>query len=448
MSATITETELRSLGDHLEMLLRERNIPVGIRCAYEQERLIIVGCHQPDVTLEPVQVLRALQSLVASFRLAFTRRVRLYLRVMGRSLPYARCHFLMDDFPLLVAHPEDSEPVQITAWLEGMVTDLVASDGADASVRGALLAPEIHAVPWEAIRPQMSWRWPGGVENYLAATAMFGMALSGYLVSQPCISGTTCPELQTAQALGQESQQILNQAQNSEDLQEAQEYLIGAVGLLETIPRWSERSPDAQALAATYRQQMALVEQAIAAADLATSAQEKSNNVIHQLESWATIQLLWQEAIAKLEAIPADGPLAEFAARMQENYRSQLAFAREQRSLEESGQEELYMARQEIQQAQNKHAKAVTVTDWQTVWTIWDSAINRLQGISPQTQAGVEAQRLLAAYGKIPQELGDRLQLGIVETPELPPEPTYQTPIQWADLNQEIDIPPPPLVLR
>jgi len=445
MTATITDTELQTLGDHLELLLQEHNISIGVRCGFEQECLIIVGCHSPDTALDPLQVLRSLQSLVLSFRLAFTRRVRLYLRVMGRSLPYARCHFLLDessDFPQV----EETGVVQMGAWLEGTVSDWLGSPQFEPCDRSELVGPDIHPVDWVAIHQSRRWNWVAGVENYLAVTAVFGMGLSGYLMSQPCIAGS-CPELQTAQALKQESQKILDTAEDTDDLQEAQEYLVGAVGLLETIPRWSQRSPEAQTLVADYRQQLTWVEQATAAAELAASAQDKSDYFTSQLESWATIQLLWQEAIDKLAAIPEDSPLHGFAERKLANYRTYLTFAQEQRALEEKGQEELFVARQEIRQAQNKHAKAVTVTDWQMVWTTWNTAMNRLQTIAPDTQAGVEAQRLLMAYGDIPRELGDRLQIGIIETPP-PPERSYQTPINWSDVNTKIDIPPPPLVLR
>lgn len=444
MDATITEAELRNLGDHLEILLQEQNIPVGVRCGFQDGRLIVVGYHAPEAILEPVQVLRSLQHLLASFRLAFTRRVRLYLRVMGRPLPYARCHFLVDDQREFVVLEEPTEPVQIAAWIEGMVADIVATTD-DPPPRGALLAPEIHTVDWETVK-RGSWAWVSGIENYVAVTAVAGVALSGYLVSQPCV-GNVCSELQTAQALGQEFQNRLEVAQNYDDLKAAQDYLTGAVGLLETIPRWSERSPEARTLASEYREQAKSLEQALDAAQLAITAWEKTESFTNQLESWATIQLLWEEIIRKLEKIPPESPLYAFAKQKLELYRPKLAIAREQRVLEEVGQEELFIARQEIRQAQNKHAKAVTLTDWQMVWEIWDTAINRLRQISPQTQAGVEAQRLLAAYGAIPQDLGDRLQIGILETPE-PPERSYQTPVNWANLNEDIDLPPPPLIIR
>lgn len=446
MDATITEAELRNLGDHLETLLQERNIPVGIRCGFQDGRLIVVGYHAPEAILEPVQVLRSLQNLVASFRLAFTRRVRVYLRVMGRPLPYARCHFLVDDQREFVVPNEPSEPLQITAWLEDVVADRVVTADGDPQPCDALLAPEIHTVDWETVRKQGSWAWASGIENYLAVTAVAGMALSGYLVNQPCM-GNTCSELQTAQALGQEFQQRLAVAQNYDDLKEAEAYLTGAVGLLETIPRWSGRSPEARALVIDYQDQAKSLSQAIDAAKLAITAWEKTESFTNQLESWATIQLLWEEIIGKLETIPPDSPLYAFAQQKLELYRPKLALAREQRLLEEVGQEELFIAQQEIRQAQNKHAKAVTLTDWQMVWQIWDTAINRLRQISPETQAGVEAQRLLSAYSAIPQDLGDRLQIGILETPE-PPERSYQTPVNWANLNEDIDLPPPPLIIR
>ncbi|MBD1913601.1 MULTISPECIES: hypothetical protein [unclassified Leptolyngbya] len=447
MDATITEAELRSLGNHLETLLQERNIPVGIRCGFQDGRLIIVGFHPPEVILEPVQVLQSLQNLVASFRLAFTRRVRLYLRVLGRPLPYARCHFLVDDQREFVVPEELTEPVQITAWLEDIAADKATPFSEDLQPRGALLAPEIHVVDWEVVHNRGNWAWVNGIENSLAVTAVMGMALSGYLVSQPCVGGA-CPQLQTAQTLGQEFQQRLAVAQNYDDLKEAQDYLTGAVSLLETIPPWSGRSPEARTLSANYREQTKQLEQAMAAARLAITAWDKSENFINQLESWATIQLLWQDTIDKLEAIPPDSPLYAFAERKLELYRPKLALAKEQRALEAVGQEELFIARQEIQQAQNKHAKAVTATDWEKVWTIWDTAINRLHQISPETQAGLEARRLLAAYGGIPRELGDRLQIGIPDNPEPPPERSYQTPVNWANLNMDVNIPPPPLILR
>jgi hypothetical protein len=316
---------------------------------------------------------------------------------------------------------------------------------------GALLAPEIRSVDWFQDTPAATGR---RLDQYLAVTssmAVAGLALSSLMLGHPCVSGA-CPELEAAQSLSQRSLTQMQAARTVAQVEQAQDYLDSAVDLLDSIPQWSPRAAAAQALAQDYQQHRAMVQQAIAAAELAAVAQDHSSLPATDLTAWAEAQMLWQRAIDQLRAIPADSPLAAFAQTQIAGYRTQLAFVREQRSRELAGQERLVRAKQNIQLAQIFHAKAETPEDWEHVWARWQAAIEQLREISTATRAGVEAERLLLAYGEIPEQLGDRLQTGILTTPKLPPEPqvepVMQTPIDWTDLERDIPIPPPPAIVE
>jgi len=450
MDRATPDTELQRLGAHLERLLQENHVPLGVRCGVQGDRLIIVGHHNPDAPLDPLQALQSIQTTLRLFRLTFTRRIRLYLRKVGQALPYARCYFTLEEMEQLPP-AESFIPLQLTAWLEDLPPG-VDAPAQDTATAGSLVRPEIDSVEWfEEASPTAGVR---SIDQYLAVTsgmAVAGLALSGFMMGHPCVSGM-CPEFAAAQSLSQRSFEQMQSAQTFEEVAQAQDYLESAVDLLDAIPTWSPRASEARTLSADYQQHNAIVQQAIAAAELAKSAQDYSDLPAADLTAWAEAQLLWQEAIAQLETIPADSPLATFAASQIEGYRTQLTFVREQRSQEMAGQERLMQAKQTIQMAQIFHAKAETPEDWERVWASWNAAIGQLQEIASGTRAGIEAERLLLAYGEIPQQLGDRLQAGVLATPELPPPPqeapVLQTPIDWADLDSEIPIPPPPEVVE
>lgn len=451
MEKPTSDSELQRLGAHLEQWLRENNVPLGVRCGIQGDRLIVVGHHPADAGLEPLQVLQSIQATLQLFRLTFTRRIRLYLRRVGQMLPYARCYFTLEELEQLPP-AESFIPLQLTAWLEDLppTEEALPQDGA---ATGSLLRPEIDSVEWFE-EPLPSTAGVRSFEQYLAITsgmAIAGLALSGFIMGHPCVSGV-CPEFAAAQSLSQRSFEQMQGAQTIAEVEQAQDYLESAVDLLDAIPTWSPRAAEARTLSEAYQQHTAILQRAIHAAHLAASAQEHSALPGTDLTTWAEAQMLWQEAIAQLENIPTDSPLAPFAATQMEGYRTHLAFVREQRSQEMAGQERLTQAKRNIQMAQIFHAKAETPEDWERVWASWDAAIGQLREISTETRAGIEAERLLLAYGEIPQQLGDRLQAGILVTPELPPEPqqapVLQTPIDWADLEREIPIPPPPEVVE
>ncbi|MEO1146329.1 MAG: hypothetical protein AAFY26_12135 [Cyanobacteria bacterium J06638_22] len=453
MDRLTSNAELQQLGGQLERFLRESNVPLVVRCGQQGDRLIIVGHHASDVRLDPLHVLQSIQATLRHVHLTFTRRIRLYLRKVGHTLPYARCYFTLEEIAQR-SMVEDGSPLQLTAWLEDLppVLETGTSPQPEAMREWGLLRPDIDVVEWFQDAP----RTIGGqsFDQYLAVTgsmAVAGLALSGFVIRHPCVSGI-CPELGAAESLGQRSFTQMQEAETVAQVAQAQDYLEGAVDLLDAIPRWSPRSSEARTLLQGYQPHSASLQRAIAAANAAELAQERSRLPEADLKAWAEAQMLWQEAIAQLQAIPEDSPLNRFADIQLETYRAQLAVVQDQRSQEVDGQEHLNHAKRYIQMAQIFHAKAETPEDWEQVWANWNIAIEQLREISPTTRAGIEAARLLEAYGDIPTQLGDRLQAGILATPELPPEPqvapVIQTPIDWTDLEQEIPIPPPPEIVE
>ncbi|MGG6294046.1 hypothetical protein ACQ4M4_06445 [Leptolyngbya sp. AN02str] len=412
MQATERAVDLRSLGHQLETYLSKRQITLGVRCALQDERLIIVGHHRADTPLEPVQTLRLLQRLVKALHPAIAQRVQMYLRKAGEQTPYARCHFVLQSpelrlVPGTVSQDETvRSPANPAASLR--VVDAVPQMGNHQSTQ----EPTSNGVDVADAASKGLWNVAEWDEKLtiIGGLSVIGLAMGGYTLAQPCVLGDTCSELQTATVLQQESSQILKTAASQQDLIQAQAYLQGALGLLETVPQWSGRSPEARQLSTDLTQQLERLNAALSAASLAQTASQQSQVPLYDASSWDRVLGLWQRAIQQLKTIPQDSNLYRFAQTKQAEYEQRMAQVQMQMQQETEGRKLLSIAKQEIQLAQAKHAQAKTPEDWQLTQVAWQVALSRLQNIPQQTVAGMEAQRLLDAYGKIPKDLGDRLQ--------------------------------------
>ncbi len=491
----LDRVDVRSIIDMLQTALRDQHLDVGVRCAVQDGQLIVVGHHRTDVVLEPVQVLRSLQQLIQRHHPDVISRVRLYLRKVGNSTPYARCHFALHPAELALVpgsrQPGSMEPdpsrslapsgetvsggaIAPVSALTGhsslgiaiehvphsfsQLTRGVAHDTVTVSSQNVISRPTVRV--WVGDSRSARPAWSHNLGEKLAITSgltVVGLALGGYSVVQPCVLDN-CPELGQAEVLERESQHLLKTATSQQDLAIANSYLQSAVGLLEAIPRWSGRSPEAQAALQRLNQQSNLLNAAMSAADMARTAQQQSRVPLYDANSWHTVRSLWRSAIQHLEGIPETSSIHGFAQERLIDYRAALTQVEQQMQVEAQSRQLLQIAKQELQIAQQQNAQATSPEEWQFTLSTWQVAVDRLQQIPQDTVAGMEARRLLVAYGDRPQQVSDRLQALIArqQLDEAAAKPQAATESQAFDpldsavsevLAAHLQIPPAPLLL-
>lgn len=89
----INDDVLRTLGTQIYTLLGETSL--GIKCTLKNNRLVVLGEHAADTSLDSASILDRLERNIQALQLQFTQHVRLYLRQMGQRQPYAYRQFVL-----------------------------------------------------------------------------------------------------------------------------------------------------------------------------------------------------------------------------------------------------------------------------------------------------------------------------------------------------------------
>ena len=431
MQTTVYQPDLQTLGQQLQLLFAE--MPLGIRCVFKDDSLIVFGQHQSDLSLEPKQVLQSLERKIQSLQIGFTRRVQLYLQKVGQQEPYAQRQFIIQPpppppNPRLCSEIENSATDK-KAWvpadeeLSDLMYQLVAVPQApEASSALTEVATESSALGTftpaslvllqsaiERVEPVLlNSIWRDRQAMAMLGVAMLGCTAGVYGMTRPCVLGN-CTELQTARSLSPQITQTLQQANTSQDLQAAQQQIGKAVAMLETIPLWSLRHSEAQTLLKDYRQQNEQVEQITGVEDLATIAFQKSQKAPLPVAEWKSVQTLLQSAIRQLDQPSTNVALMPFVQRQLARYRTKLADAEQQMQQEQQAQQTLNTAQEAVKLAKAREGVAQTPANWQLVRASWQAVLDRLQQVPLGTNAAKEALPLLEAYraklGQIDQRI-------------------------------------------
>ena len=218
-----------------------------------------------------------------------------------------------------------------------------------------------------------------------------------YAITRPCAIGA-CPQIQQAQKSIQTSQQGLQKASSRDQLLASRKQLSVAIQALAPIPVWSRHHSEAQALLASHRQQAAEIDTLVAALDRALDAANKSQKAPHPVETWKSIQLLWQQAIAQLEQIPTTNPAYGLAQRKLQQYRANLAAIDQRIRVEQQSQTQLTTAKAAAQAAEARQGTAQSLESWQQVYNTWMTAMRALQQIPQGTMAYQSVARLKERY--------------------------------------------------
>ncbi len=218
-----------------------------------------------------------------------------------------------------------------------------------------------------------------------------------YILSRPCAIGQ-CRSIPAAQQLNQKSLKTLAKPESGKAVLEAQADLEDAIALLEPIPSWSSHYTKAQELLKTYRPQSENLDEVVKALKIAARAGYHSQNPPHTESEWIAIVSLWREAIAQLEQVPKSSKLQPLAKQKIKEYKANLAQTERRLLAERQAKVTLAGAKQAAQMAGVRQGIAQSLSDWQLVYSTWQTANLRIKQIPQGTTSYNEAQQLLALY--------------------------------------------------
>ncbi|MBL1175589.1 hypothetical protein [Pantanalinema sp. GBBB05] len=434
MEPVAQQEGLQRIAQRLQEDLQLLNdaIPVQIQCVLKQGSLMVLGQHPAGTTLDPAQVFGTLEQAIATLPPDFTAVLghtalpsviptKLYLRVLGQKQPYTFHTFefvpkQIEPEPIWSTDLELNEPTVVESSLDShwqernsRKTDLNQGSTTSEPIRNEYSVEDSHSLV-DANQPSdmdlaeppsftpsvqakthsrsaaKSFPWlivAGG----LGAVVMAG---AGFLVSRPCVIGT-CEPLQTAQQVSQQAAELAKTAKSPAELAQIQQQLATAQQSLSGIPTWSGQYGTAQAL----RQSLA---QVTTAEQQAESAQQKMATIPQPLSEWQATQVLWQQAIAQMQAIPPENTLHTFAQERLASYQQSLAAANKLMAIEQRAAKQLQSAKETGQVAEARQGIAQALQDWQLVQSTWQVAINTLKQVPQMTTSYGEAQQLQSDY--------------------------------------------------
>jgi hypothetical protein len=218
-----------------------------------------------------------------------------------------------------------------------------------------------------------------------------------YFLSRPCVMGK-CEAISEAQELSQKSAETLQNPESGKAVLEAQEQLMDAIRMLESIPPWSSYHAKAQVGLKAYQAQAETVDEMVAALKTAARASYKSQDPPHPASTWIEIQGMWREAIAKLEQLSTKSNLQPLAKQKIKDYEANLAETKQRLVKERQAQGRLKEAKDAALIAEARQGVAQSLPHWQLVYATWLTALNRLKQIPQGTTAYEEAKQLSAFY--------------------------------------------------
>jgi len=425
-------------------------LPFQVQCVLRQGEIWILAQHPPDEAVSTKDVFAALQQTVESLSIPaiaplFSPEsvpsrcpVKLYLRSLGQKQPYAAHRFEytpvtevvgaevspfgdLDEFlvpdlpdsgevspaettgeaplpesaPTLSAsqldfgnHPTEVaiEPIRLSGSVENP-TD--TNDGFTAASSKSAAA-ELQEMPPHA-KP-FPWLIAG-----IGVSVLGFAAGAGWMLTRPCMLGA-CEPLETAQKLAEQSAQVIPKAKSRQDLEPLQKQLSQAIAQLKQVPPWSARHTEAQTALQLYQSQAETLEQVVSAEKRAGDAFQKGQTIPQPGAGWQEVRLLWQEAIAQMEAIPQTDPLYGYAQDRLNIYRAEVADTERRIATEQRAQTLVATAKSTAQTAEARQGIAKSLENWQLVQATWQVAINHLNQVPRSSTSFSEAQQLLSQY--------------------------------------------------
>ncbi len=394
-----------------------------VRCRVQQQRLLVLA-EETEIATDEGSRDRHFKALAIATQTGLLATelpdallsdsgqlpVRLYLRKKGEAGPYAARRWSwqpVDAVAELFDTREDIHPPDAPSPLDDAPTGslvLVPSTLVPKELQGIeppepdAAAPVTNTSPpprWQRYWQRgLTWPWPK-----IAALTASGLAagILAYGVTRPCLVGS-CPRRQTAHELSETALTQLSTTPTVADVATAQGQLIDAIRLLSAVPPWSRHYDAIQSDLARYRSQLADLSWVMDAQDAAMAAADKSQDPPHPVAHWVEVHLLWQRAIATLQRIPEDSPLATLVQTKLGEYEANHSTIGDRIDAETAAETNLNEALQAGQLANARTETAVTLPAWQLAQQDWQMAVNALRRIPKGTLAYEEASPLQENY--------------------------------------------------
>ncbi|MBD2126219.1 hypothetical protein NDI39_26155 [Microcoleus sp. ZQ-A2] len=394
-------------------------VPVQVQCRLKDEMLVVLAQHPATTVPDSQQVFSSIERTIQEQQWSDSHSVKIYLRVEGQKSPYAFYSFKIER---PVSATTTTTPVEETLDTPDL-SDSLPEEATDSHEVETETSQSSEVPPFESTSPH-PWDQPIQEENSLleeppeeivtpgnskskktllpmvvagTGLSLFIFLTSLFLLTRPCVVGQ-CQALSDAQELSQTSLNRLQKPLSGKEVLEAQEQLMEAIRMLQSIPFWSGSYGKAQEQLKVYQAQAKRVEEMVTALQTAARAAHKSENPPHPTARWVEIQGLWREAIARLEELPTNSDLQPLAQQKIKEYKQNLAAANQRLVKERNSQQRLQEAKDAALIAEARQGVAQSLENWQLVYGTWQTAMKRLKQIPQGTTAYEQAQQLSSLY--------------------------------------------------
>jgi hypothetical protein len=255
----------------------------------------------------------------------------------------------------------------------------------------------------ESKRENLLKSWLSGIPRngslkMTIAGAATGFAIvvvaSSYALTRPCVIGK-CSEIPQARQLATQALSQVDVSSDEREILSAKQKLDEAITTLKTIPRWSNRRNEAQTLVKDYQNDSNSLKAIINATQTADRAISLVQNSSFQ---WEEIRLLWQNAIAILQPLLSDRQWQAIAQVKIYDYQKNLDAIQNRKDAQSNANVKLLRAKEIARVAEIRQNSAQTASDWKLVYSDWQTALQHLREISPQTSVYQETRQLMKIY--------------------------------------------------
>ena len=256
-------------------------------------------------------------------------------------------------------------------------------------------------------REQWQQQTKGNPWFFAGAIGFFVVGLLGFVLTRPCTVGA-CPRIDTAKAEGERALSDLTLGADLKAVTAAKQQLNRSVRSLQPIPIWSRHYSEANAVLPKFESQLTALDRVSAAQSQAYEAAVASQNPPHPSVKWEAIAQQWRDAIATLEAVPANNQVRRLADRKLTEYRANLSTIKVRIDAESKAEASLIEAQTAATLATAAAKKADSLEDWESVLSNWELAVDQIDLIPKGTLAYNEAQALQIKYRKQMELVRDR----------------------------------------
>jgi hypothetical protein len=320
LGTAVPPTELAVFEDLIQQRLHGQLpelSPVHVHGTLKQTTLLVVVQHRGPELAHPTRVFRLMERVFHETDFHQRFRSLMYLKLEGRSQPYAFHNYIPrppaadvaaqvraytpegiaeqgaivhePPEPENLAPPEAAPPETSGEFIDIETDNLILAAAADEENGFLEMEPDVEAAPRDPITDEIeleserfSWRslderfWlPALIAGTVISVGVFFGSI--YALSRPCVL-RSCRTLDVAQDLANEAIATLQDPPSGPAVLQAQTQLDRALLLLESIPSWSGRHDDAEELLQLYALTVENVAELVDALKAANAAANATQN--------------------------------------------------------------------------------------------------------------------------------------------------------------------------